>query len=357
MEKWFWIVVTVIIVWAGASALYPFGKDLRDKTKEVESETTAETHLDSSGIVRGVETVKDRGTVLYEQPTPENGTVDREKGVKLVASNMYFVYNGKTIVLPELDVVSFLRSDCKAIDTDCIEEVPCVQIPAIRTYIAKRLTGMLEGQRLLEEAQNENGSFLYRVSDWGVDEESMLQDIVEELTVRIQIYQESVCDSGIEAATLSDLLTKNPVVWVLKKEGAGTDGLYASKYIEVDDSQQHLYLWQDGGVIRDYEISGFYPEYAVYGVFSIINKSVNAWSSIAKKWMPWWMAYYYDGRQNAMLGIHELVYWTDENGVYHEESSESIGKKKSGGCIRLDRGQARELYDVIEVGTPVLIHE
>ena len=94
----------------------------------------------------------------------------------------------------------------------------------------------------------------------------------------------------------------------------------------------------------------------MYGVFKIHNKSENAWSPIAEKWMPYWMAYYYDASQAAWLGIHELVWWTDDSGEYVEESSESIGQKKSGGCIRLDRGQAEELYNMVEVDMPVLIH-
>lgn len=280
-----------------------------------------------------------------------------DASVDFVVRDMYFVYDGTTIVLPSEIVKGFIRSDCQAPEDSCLDSVPCVDVVSVNIYVRSTLLDMLEGQEVLKEARNENGSFLYRGVDWSVDEGQLTDEIVSSLTTLSLDYQEQTCGKIGEPDDLLGESLPNPVIWVLKKEIAGTDGLYASRYIEIDDSQQHLYLWQDGKVVKDYEISGFYDQYAVYGVFSIINKSPNAWSNIAKKWMPWWMAYHYDSRQNAMLGIHELVYWTDENGVYHEESSDSIGQKKSGGCIRLDRGKAEEFYQMITVGTPVLIHE
>jgi hypothetical protein len=349
MKKWLWVLVLVPIAVAGVLLLYPLA--INNGTA-----LSGDQYSEEVGVVKGIETTQESLTTDLQQPelTRED---EIRLGLEAVASDMYFVYDGKTIVLSSLDVQSFLRSDCRASDDDCVSVIPCVDIEATQTYINDRLHSMLVGQLVVSEARNKNGSYLYSVSDWSLDEGTLLKDVVENLSTRISGYRRGVCEFGPDGVASIKELQRNPVIWVLKKESPGTDGQYASRYIEIDNSQQHLYLWQDGNVIKDYEISGFYDEYAVYGVFSIVNKSTNAWSSIAKKWMPWWMAYYYDDRQNAWLGIHELVYWTDANGVYHEESSDSIGKKKSGGCIRLDRGPAKEFYDLIDVGTPVLIHE
>jgi len=210
----------------------------------------------------------------------------------------------------------------------------------------------------MKMAKNANGSFLYDTGDMGPDIDGLTGDIASVLTERIAVYTASVCgDSGGRGGESMEVPSvPSSTVRVESVEVPGTNGTYADMYIEIDHSQQQMYVWEGGKVTREYGVSGFFDRYHFFGVFSIINKSDNAWSSIAKKWMPFWMAYYYDPAQSAWLGIHELVYWTDENGVFHEEGSDSIGPKKSGGCIRLDRGKAEELYNWAEVGIPVLIH-
>ncbi len=140
-------------------------------------------------------------------------------------------------------------------------------------------------------------------------------------------------------------------IYVRSQRHLGTNGEYSnSKYIELDHSAQKIYAWEGGKLYRSWYASGFFDEFAVFGVFDVKNKALNAWSPIAKKWMPYWMAYYYDNKQQAWFGIHELVYWFDENG-------NRLGYKKSGGCVRLDRGEMIELYEWAEVGTPFLIYE
>lgn len=138
----------------------------------------------------------------------------------------------------------------------------------------------------------------------------------------------------------------------------GTGGEYTDeKYIELDHRRQRLYAWENGRLYKEWEVSGFYDYYAVFGVFDIINQSELAWSPIAEKWMPYWMAFYYDGRQEAWFGLHELVWWYDETGAYREESSDSIGNMKSGGCVRLDRGEMVELYEWVDIGSHFLIYQ
>ena len=144
---------------------------------------------------------------------------------------------------------------------------------------------------------------------------------------------------------------------VKELHGPGTRGEFADRYVEYDHVSQRLYAWDSGLLVNEWGASGFYDEYAVFGIFDLKNKADNAWSPIAEKWMPFWMAFYYSNNQKAWFGLHELVYWYDDEGNYREESSDSIGFKKSGGCIRLDRGEMEELYDFAEVGMYFLIYE
>lgn len=290
---------------------------------------------------------------------------------------IYVIYNGTTVVLSSETVRLMYREACPYADQYDVD-TPCVNTGNVQKYTSEYLRDLLDGKLEYKIAANKWGSFSYRDPGNGPDESKLVSDIVTLLSVRARLYRQQilagqegfVSGSGCyreDVAGVADVVGEqvtsvdpsaiaNDTVYADKVEIAGTEGNYAEKYIEIDDSQQHLYAWEGGELAADYEVSGFFEEYAVYGVFSIKNKSPNAWSSIAEKWMPFWMAYYFDPKQQAWFGIHELVYWTDKDGVYHEESSDSIGNRKSGGCIRLDRGEAELLYDWVEVGIPVLIH-
>lgn len=133
-----------------------------------------------------------------------------------------------------------------------------------------------------------------------------------------------------------------------------TYGDKASKYIEVDISQQAMYLFDSKKMNAKYKISSglYYP--TPVGEFKILNKYVNAYSEIFNVYMPYWMAFYYGPELGAYFGIHELPYYVS-NGQRVQRPREFIGTPRTGGCIALDIGAAKEVYDFAEVGTPVYI--
>lgn len=315
------------------------------------------------------EVAAEEATIPVDDAVQRDEIVDpeaREGAEKDLNEEVYVIYDGTTVVLSSEAVGRFYRDECPYADS-CDVDTPCVNVVTVREYVSIHLLGLLDAATTTEVASNRFGHFEYRASDFGPDEEKLVGDLVSMMTIRAKNYRSTVCADPGESGNVvverggsvmgeSDPVPAGRTIQVDGVEVPGTDGRYSDRYLELDDSQQHIYVWEKGEVVRDYEVSGFYDEYAVYGVFSIRNKSLNAWSPIAEKWMPFWMAFYYDPKQQAWFGIHELVYWTDENGEYQEESSESIGSKKSGGCVRLDRGQAEELYDWVQVGDPLLIH-
>ena len=75
------------------------------------------------------------------------------------------------------------------------------------------------------------------------------------------------------------------------EEVPNTDGTVAQEYIEVDLSQQRMYLFRDGDVFNTYKISSglYYP--TPIGSFKVLNKAENAYSDIYNVWMPYWMAF------------------------------------------------------------------
>lgn len=139
-------------------------------------------------------------------------------------------------------------------------------------------------------------------------------------------------------------------------EHSNTEGKKTpEKYIEIDISQQRMYLFKNYTQVASYRISSglYYPTPA--GEFKIMNKALNAYSDIYHVWMPFWMAFYYDSKLNAYFGIHELPYWVASNGTKIQRPREFIGSPHTGGCVALDLGMAKEVYTFAEVGMPVYV--
>ncbi len=134
-----------------------------------------------------------------------------------------------------------------------------------------------------------------------------------------------------------------------------TSGEKAEKYIEIDISQQTMYLFSNNTLQTSYRISSglYYP--TPPGEYKIMNKAKNAFSDIFNVWMPYWMAFYYDPKLKAYLGIHELPYYVAENGNKVHRPREWIGTPKTGGCVSLDIGAAKQVFEFADVGTPVYI--
>ena len=78
------------------------------------------------------------------------------------------------------------------------------------------------------------------------------------------------------------------------------------------------------------------------------NKIDRAFSKTYGLYMPFWMAFTYNG-----YGIHELPEWP---GGY-KEGEDHLGIPVSHGCVRLGVNSAEQIYNWSEVGTPVIVQE
>lgn len=139
-------------------------------------------------------------------------------------------------------------------------------------------------------------------------------------------------------------------------EGPNSDGRLAHKYIEVDLTQQKMYLFSNGMVKKSYSISSGLDYPTPTGKFVIFNKATNAYSSIYHVWMPYWLGFYVDPELHASFGIHELPYWWS-GGVKMRKPRENIGSPHTGGCIALDIGKGKEVYAFADIGTPMYIFD
>lgn len=138
-------------------------------------------------------------------------------------------------------------------------------------------------------------------------------------------------------------------------DGPNTDGSVAGKYIEVDISQQKMYVFADGKVYKTYKISTGLDEPTPIGKFTILNKVDLGFSDIYKVWLPWWMGFSYSGRLHAYFGIHEQPYTLTSDGKPVIRDNR-LGTPSTGGCIALAPGAAEEVYWFATVDTPVYIY-
>lgn len=134
-------------------------------------------------------------------------------------------------------------------------------------------------------------------------------------------------------------------------------GNLSEKYIEVDISQQKMYLFSDGNLVNSYTVSTGIDHPTPVGTFKILNKQENAWSNIYNVWMPYWMAFSYSSRLDAYFGIHEIPYWLVSRGYRLERPKDFIGTPNTGGCVALHTGDAREVYDFAHKDMPLYIYK
>ena len=121
--------------------------------------------------------------------------------------------------------------------------------------------------------------------------------------------------------------------------------------LEVSLADQRLTLWRDGAVVSRLVISTGRPGYETpAGHFRVHTKYLNRWSRTWKVWMPY--AVFWHPTQG--YAFHELPYYPG-----HEDrriGASKLGRADSHGCVRVNLGDARKLYEFTRVGTPVWIH-
>lgn len=130
---------------------------------------------------------------------------------------------------------------------------------------------------------------------------------------------------------------------------SSTAGLFEGKYIEINLSQQKLYLFEGENQVGVYSVStGKWSMPTPTGTFAINNKNPRAYSRKYNLYMPYWMSFV-----GSAYGIHELPEWA--NGTKEGESH--LGTPVSHGCVRLGVGPAETVYNWASIGTPVYIHK
>ena len=122
----------------------------------------------------------------------------------------------------------------------------------------------------------------------------------------------------------------------------------SNKRIVIDLSEQHMYIYQDGGLLYSWVTSTGMPGAAtIPGNFQVLTKVPNAYAYTWGLQMPYWLGIYWAG--SLQNGIHALPIMADGRILWDGY----LGQPVSYGCIILSTENAATLYNWAEVGTPV----
>lgn len=119
-----------------------------------------------------------------------------------------------------------------------------------------------------------------------------------------------------------------------------------AEFIEADLSNMTLRVYKDGVIALEVPIKTKGREGSWWetpaGIYKIQSKATNHFSSIGKVYQPYSMAF------QGNFFIHGWPYYPD---------GKEVSSAYSGGCLRLTTEDAKKVYALISVGTPVLVFE
>jgi lipoprotein-anchoring transpeptidase ErfK/SrfK len=148
------------------------------------------------------------------------------------------------------------------------------------------------------------------------------------------------------------LPTREPVQAAVDQASAfaAQEPVYSgTKYILVDISDQHMYVYEGDTLIYSFVASTGMNNATATGTFAVQSKIPNAYGSTWDIWMPHWLGIYWSG--GLENGIHALPILA--NGATLWEGY--LGRPISYGCVVLGTYEAALLYDWAEIGTTVEI--
>ena len=122
-----------------------------------------------------------------------------------------------------------------------------------------------------------------------------------------------------------------------------------NKYILVDISEQHMYVYEDESLVYSFVSSTGMHNGTRVGNFSVLDKIPNAYGATWDIWMPHWLGIYWAG--STENGIHALPILPSGATLW----SGYLGVPISYGCVVLGTYEAELLYDWADIGTPVEI--
>lgn len=143
-------------------------------------------------------------------------------------------------------------------------------------------------------------------------------------------------------------VTDREPVYIIKGAAKGKNDI-GSSYVEIDLSNQHLYLFKEGEIVLESDfVSGNMSKSGYMtppGVFGLTYKTRNAvlrgadYETPVNYWMPF----------NGNIGMHDASWRKSFGGDIYL-------KNGSHGCINLPPKKAAEIYEYVSAGFPVICY-
>jgi lipoprotein-anchoring transpeptidase ErfK/SrfK len=250
------------------------------------------------------------------------------------------------------------RSQEEMVDTVYLEEVAPTPDWVSVWEEARRLAGQgdyLEAKRLYESLLEEPASLGSQVQT--------IREEYEALRVNLLFSPLETPDSFFHTIEPGDSLYElakkyNTTVALLRKSnGIKGDTIIAGKKLKIPKSEfsiviqkrrNRLTLLADGEPFKHYKVATGTDGSTPAGSFKIVNKLENpTWYHAGAVVPP-------DSPDN-ILGTRWLGFDTPGYGIHGTTLPETIGTQSSKGCVRMLNEDVEELYDIVPVGTDVVV--
>jgi lipoprotein-anchoring transpeptidase ErfK/SrfK len=128
-------------------------------------------------------------------------------------------------------------------------------------------------------------------------------------------------------------------------------------YLTVSQAEYTVRLWKNLKLVKSYPIAVGQPAYPTpYGLFSVESKQVDpVWSVPNSPWAGELAGTVVAGGTAENPLVARWIGVTDGVGFHGTNEDYSVGTPASHGCMRMHVSDIIDLYDRVEVGTPVYI--
>ncbi|MBT6401382.1 L,D-transpeptidase [candidate division WWE3 bacterium] len=184
-----------------------------------------------------------------------------------------------------------------------------------------------------------------------------MEDLAEEFASEdIKVVKDLAVESIVRAMLFRAANYEINNAVILPLEGnPKSDGSLHDEYLEIIKSQQRLYKFKNGELIKTYIVSTGLTWETPPGQYEVLGKQKMTISYYDDWYMPNYLPI---GTINGyFFGFHEIPYHMDAAGNIYSRDANTMGSPATGGCIQLAPGDSLEVFDNTPVGTPVYIHE
>lgn len=237
-----------------------------------------------------------------------------------VQTEITYDWNGSEVVLDGAQISEWItfRGSEPVLDEEAVAEYVKTNAKEYDTYGKSRKFVTAKGIEL----SLPNGGY-----GWKTDRDTETQELTELIKSGAQEAREPVYSSQ---------------GWVKGEDDIG------DSYVEIDLTNQHLYLYQDGEIVLESDfVSGNVSNghTTPAGIFGITYKTRNAvlrgedYETPVSYWMPF----------NGDVGMHDATWRASFGGTIYLTNG-------SHGCVNLPLSSAAKIYEYMETGFPVICY-